>query len=204
MDVSIIFYLIILIFSVIIHEIAHGSVANVLGDPTAKNAGRLSLNPLKHLDFFGSFLVPFFLIILQSPVLIGWAKPVPINPFNFKNPQRDEVKVALAGPLANFSIALIFGLFIRFISLPEPLLILFSFIVALNLVLAIFNLIPLPPLDGSHLLFSVLSPKFNKIKLFLHQYGLLILFFFIFFCLSYVFLLVRWIFLLITGQPLVI
>ncbi|MDP2967479.1 MAG: site-2 protease family protein, partial [bacterium] len=89
MDPTIIFFLIILIFSIVIHEVAHGSIANLLGDPTAKIAGRLTLNPIKHLDLFGPLLVPLFLIILRSPILFGWAKPVPINPYDFRDPKWD-------------------------------------------------------------------------------------------------------------------
>ena len=156
MDPTIIFFLIVLIFSIVIHEVAHGSVANLLGDPTAKYAGRLTLNPIKHLDLFGSVLVPLFLIILRSPVLFGWAKPVPINPYNFKDPKWDGAKVAVAGPGANILVALIFGLAIRFFPLPASILTIFSIIVILNLILAIFNLVPIPPLDGSHILFTFL------------------------------------------------
>lgn len=198
------FLIIILLFSVIIHEVAHGSVANMLGDPTAKLAGRLTLNPIKHLDLFGSFFVPLFLIILRSPVLFGWAKPVPVNPYNFKNPRWDEAKVAVAGPAVNILIALVFGMVIRFFSLPGPLLTIFSIIVILNLILAIFNLVPIPPLDGSHILFTFLPEKFSGFKLFLHQFGIFILLFFIFFALRWLFAGVTVLYYLITNQPLVI
>ncbi|PIP24449.1 MAG: site-2 protease family protein [Candidatus Nealsonbacteria bacterium CG02_land_8_20_14_3_00_37_10] len=201
MDPTIIFFLIVLIFSIVIHEVAHGSVANLLGDPTAKYAGRLTLNPIKHLDLFGSVLVPLFLIILRSPVLFGWAKPVPINPYNFKDPKWDGAKVAVAGPGANILVALIFGLAIRFFPLPASILTIFSIIVILNLILAIFNLVPIPPLDGSHILFTFLPEKFANIKLFLHQFGIFILLFFMLFALRWIFLGVVWLYYLITGQP---
>ena len=201
MDPTIIFFLIVLIFSIFIHEVAHGSVANLLGDPTAKYAGRLTLNPIKHLDLFGSVLVPLFLIILRSPVLFGWAKPVPINPYNFKDPKWDGAKVAVAGPGANILVALIFGLAIRFFPLPASILTIFSIIVILNLILAIFNLVPIPPLDGSHILFTFLPEKFANIKLFLHQFGIFILLFFMLFALRWIFLGVVWLYYLITGQP---
>jgi len=204
MDPTIIFFLIILIFSIVIHEVAHGSIANLLGDPTAKYAGRLTLNPIKHLDLFGSLLVPLFLIILRSPILFGWAKPVPINPYNFRDPKWDGAKVAIAGPAANILVALIFGLAIRFFPLPTSILTIFSIIVILNLILAIFNLVPIPPLDGSHILFTFLPKKFANIKLFLHQFGLFILLFFIFFALRWILLGVTVLYFLITGQPLVI
>jgi Zn-dependent protease len=198
------FLIVILLFSVIIHEVAHGSVANLLGDPTAKLAGRLTLNPIRHLDLFGSFLVPLFLIVLRSPVLFGWAKPVPINPYNFKNPKWDGAKAAMAGPAVNILVALIFGLAIRFLSLPESLLTVFSVVVLINLILAIFNLIPIPPLDGSHILFALLPERFASVKLFLHQFGVFILLFFIFFALRWLFVVVVQLHHLITGYQFIV
>ena len=196
-----IFFLIILLFSIVLHEVSHGSMANSLGDPTAKNAGRLSLNPIKHLDPIGSVLIPIFLLILtRGQFAIGWAKPVPINPYNFRNPKWDDAKVAIAGPGANILVALFFGLILRFFPLPAASFTLFSIICLLNLLLAIFNLIPIPPLDGSHILFSFLSERFRNFKIFLQQYGLFILLFFIFFGLRYVFLGVQILYFLIVGQ----
>jgi Zn-dependent protease len=203
MDINIIFFLIVLLFSIVIHEVAHGSVANWLGDSTAKYAGRLTLNPIKHLDPFGSVLLPFLLILFKSPILFGWAKPVPINPYNFKNPRWDEAKVSLAGPGANILIALFFGFLIRFLPLSISLLNLFSIIVILNLVLAVFNLIPIPPLDGSHILSAILPEKYWKLKVLLQQYGLFILIFFIFFLLPWVFRGVMMLYYLITGHPFI-
>ena len=170
-----IFSLIILLFSIIMHEIAHGSVALRLGDPTAKNAGRLTLNPLKHIDTFGTILLPLLLVLIRSPFVVGWAKPVPVNPYNFRDQRCGALKVSVAGPATNFLIAVIFGLAIRFIPLPETLKFLFGLIVIYNFVLALFNLIPIPPFDGSHILFSVLPARFNSLKIFLHQYGLYLL-----------------------------
>jgi len=157
------------------HEIAHGSVALRLGDPTAKNAGRLTLNPLKHIDTFGTILLPLLLVLIRSPFVVGWAKPVPVNPYNFRDQRWGALKVSVAGPATNFLIAVIFGLAIRFIPLPETLKFLFGLIVIYNFVLALFNLIPIPPFDGSHILFSVLPARFNSLKIFLHQYGLYLL-----------------------------
>jgi Zn-dependent protease len=114
-----------------IHEVAHGSVAYQLGDPTAKYAGRLSLNPIKHIDPFGTVLLPLMLLFLTAgngPVF-GWAKPVPVNPFNFKDQKWGDLKVSIAGPLANFSLALVFGLFIRFFTLSPSFEIIFSLVV---------------------------------------------------------------------------
>lgn len=203
-----IFLILILIFSIVIHEVSHGAMANHLGDPTAKYAGRLTLNPLKHLDPFGSILLPLLLLIFtagRGPIF-GWAKPVPINPFNFRNPKWDGAKVALAGPGSNLLVALFFGLLIRFFPaiVSDELLAIFSLICILNLLLAIFNLVPIPPLDGSHILFSILPEKYFKLRVILEQYGLLILLFFIFFGLAWVFLGVSILYYLITGRPFVI
>lgn len=202
-----IFSLIVLLFSVVIHEVSHGSVAYALGDPTAKYAGRLTLNPIKHLDPMGSVLLPLLLLLLtagRGPIF-GWAKPVPINPYNFKNPRWDNAKVAIAGPGSNLLIALIFGLIIRFSPfLPPSLFIIFSIIVILNLLLAIFNLLPIPPLDGSHLLFTILPERFWKLKIFLQQYGFFILIFFIFFGLRWIFSGTMFLYSLICGQPFIL
>lgn len=181
-----IFTLLVLLFSIIIHEIAHGSVAYYLGDPTAKYAGRLTLNPLKHLDLFGSIILPLSLFFLYSLAgtagpIVGWAKPVPINPNNFRDRKWGELKVSIAGPAMNFLIALIFGLGIRFIPLPSTLLVFFSIIVLYNFLWGLFNLVPIPPLDGSHILFSLLPYRFKRFQIMLQQYGLFILVFFIFF-----------------------
>jgi len=153
--ITTIFYLIILLFSVVVHEVSHGAMADYLGDPTAKNAGRLSLNPLRHLDLFGSILLPISLLILtagQGPIF-GWAKPVPINPYNFRDKKWGNLKVALAGPLSNLLLALFFGFLLRIFNPPIQFYNFFSIVIILNLLLAIFNLIPIPPLDGSHIFF---------------------------------------------------
>lgn len=178
---EVIFVLIVLLFSIIIHEIAHGSVAYSLGDPTAKYAGRLTLNPLKHLDLFGSVILPLLLLITRSPMLFGYAKPVPINPYNFRNQKWGSLKVAVAGPTANFSIAIIFGLSVRFLNLPEQIAYFFMLVAFYNILLGLFNLIPIPPLDGSWILFAFLSERWNNVKIFLRQYGFFILISFIFF-----------------------
>jgi len=183
-----IFLILILIFSVVIHEVSHGVMANHLGDPTAKHAGRLTLNPLKHLDPIGSVILPLFLILMSrlmgGGIIFGWAKPVPINPYNFRDQRWGSAKVALAGPGSNLLVALFFGLMMRFfpflISVPALYLI-FGYIVFINILLALFNLLPIPPLDGSHVLFSLLRGRAEEIKVFLQQYGMFILLFFIFF-----------------------
>ncbi len=161
----------ILILSVIVHEVSHGYMADRLGDPTARLQGRLTLNPLKHIDPIGSIIVP--LITSLAGFTFGWAKPVPYNPYNLKNRRQGEFLIALAGPLSNIGLALIFGLIIRY-ALPVsmlPSLQILKYIVLINLVLAIFNLIPIPPLDGSKLLFSILPQQYGQTRIFLERYG---------------------------------
>ncbi|MBI4993878.1 site-2 protease family protein [Candidatus Wolfebacteria bacterium] len=187
-----IFQLIVFLFSVMIHEVSHGLMAYRLGDQTAKKAGRLTLNPLKHLDYFGSFFVPFLLFIFKSPVLFGWAKPVPYNPFNLKNPKRDSGLIGIAGPLSNLSIALIFGLINKsfiFLNLANaPLLIFLDVIILINVALAIFNLVPISPLDGSKILFAILpdTPKTREFYEQWERYGIFILLFFLFFGIQFI------------------
>ena len=201
-----VFTLIILLFSIIIHEIAHGGVAYYLGDPTAKYAGRLTLNPLKHLDLFGSVIVPISLFLIYSlsgimGPIVGWAKPVPVNPNNFRDKRWGELKVSIAGPASNFLIAIIFGVVLRFIPLPGVLFSLFSIIVLYNFLWGLFNLVPIPPLDGSHILFSILPYAFKKFQFALRQYGLFILMLFIFFGgLELVFKGAIYLYLLMVGQ----
>ncbi len=202
-----IFFLIILLFSVVIHEVSHGSMALHLGDPTAKYAGRLTLNPIKHLDFFGVVILPLITYFIFG-LPIGAAKPVPINPYNFKNPKWDEVKVALAGPGANFTLALFFGLVIRLsfnLPLMSNLLPLFSYIVVINLLLGIFNSLPIPPLDGSHVLFALFPSSMENLKIFLQRYWFFSLFFLIIFIRliwPIIFKLLNWLFYIIVGTPL--
>ncbi len=197
------FLISILIFSVVIHEVSHGTMAMYLGDPTAKYAGRLTLNPLKHLDPIGSVLVPAFLIITTG-MGFGWAKPVPINPLNFRDQKWGTLKVSIAGPASNLIIALIFGLALRFfpaIFTVSGLGLMFSYIVYINILLSVFNLLPIPPLDGSHILFTFLPPGTENIKIFLNQFGFFILLFIIFFFFHWLSFIVNWIFLLIVGTP---
>jgi Zn-dependent protease len=190
---------------VVVHEVSHGAVANSLGDPTAKNAGRLTLNPIGHIDPVGSLLLPFLLILSGGPV-IGWAKPVPVNPFMLKNQTWAPALVSLAGPGSNLLLALVFGLLVRFLPL-ETLSPLFSgalvSIVQLNLYLALLNLLPIPPLDGSHLLFAFLPKSFEPIKMLLARYGFFILLFLVFLFppfLSFLSLLVRTLLIALVGR----
>jgi Zn-dependent protease len=201
------FFIFVLIFSIVIHEFSHGAVANMLGDPTAKLAGRLTLNPLKHLDPIGSVVLPV-LMILTTGTGIGWAKPVPVNPFNFRDQKYGSLKVALAGPLANLTVALFLGLFLRllfFFGVFSPVLFsALSFIIFVNILLAMFNLTPVPPLDGSHILFALLPDSLREIRIFLSQFGFFILIFLIFFFppfLRIIIYLVENVFILFAGTP---
>ncbi len=157
MQADVIFSVLILIISVILHEVAHGYMANYLGDPTARLQGRLTLNPLKHIDPMGSIFLPLLLKLSGSPMLIGYAKPVPYNPHNLSG-KYDEAWVAAAGPLTNIALALVFGFAIRFggATLPAAAISACAIIALTNIVLAIFNLVPIPPLDGSKVLSGLL------------------------------------------------
>lgn len=195
----VIFQFLILIFSIVIHEVSHGLMANSLGDPTAKYLGRLTLNPLKHLDPFGSFILPLLLYwSTGGRFVVGWAKPVPYNPEALKNVKRDSALIALAGPFSNLIIAFIFG----FLWQAGLNLKLIPLIIILNLYLAIFNLIPLPPLDGSKILFAFLPSRWYRIQIFLEQYGIFILMIFILFALNLITPIIFFIFRKLTNANL--
>ena len=183
-SVSPVFILAILMVSVIIHEVSHGYTAGFLGDPTAKYEGRLTLNPISHLDLFGSFIVPL-LTYMSTGMVFGWAKPVPYNPYNLKGGKWGPAIVALAGPLANFVVALIFAFVIKFNLLygflTPAILVLTAYIVLINLILTFFNLIPIPPFDGSKILFALLPYKYEWIRKTIETFWLLALIVFILF-----------------------
>ena len=172
----VILILLILLFSVILHEIAHGYTALLLGDTTARDAGRLTLNPFKHLDPWGSVLIPV-LLHLAGAVPIGWAKPVPVNMFRMRDPRRGMMLVAASGPLANITLAMASALLLRILPSSGPAVVVDFFKIAcqINIILAIFNLIPIPPLDGSNLLAGLLPPRLAKRYLRLGRYGIFII-----------------------------
>lgn len=188
--------------SIVIHEVSHGFMAEHFGDDTARNAGRLTLNPINHLDLFGSILLPAVLILSHSGFLFGWAKPVPYNPNNLSNRRWGTLWVAAAGVMANFLIAIIFGLIIRFTSgmnLPEGFYFITSAIVIVNLALGIFNLVPIPPLDGSKILFSFFPERAFSLMIAFEQYSLILLLVFIVFFSNSLFPILKFLFQLLTG-----
>jgi len=195
-----IFSLIILIFSVVIHEVSHGYAALFQGDRTAQEQGRLTLNPIKHIDPIGSIIFPALSLLLGGFVF-GWAKPVPFNPYNLRNRKYGEAIVAIAGPASNIFIALVFGLILR----ASPALAagsvgsLIALIVLINLMLGIFNLIPIPPLDGSRLLGVLLPARFEKARHIFDRYGLVVVILLIFILAPIASIVVSWLFALITG-----
>lgn len=189
-----------------VHEVSHGVVAYKLGDDTAKRQGRLNLNPLNHIDPIGSIFLPLMLFLSGSNVLFGWAKPVPYNPHNLQNPKSGAALISASGPLSNFSIAIIFGLLLRSLNyLPptlgflEPLSLFFSMIIFVNLLLGVFNLIPIPPLDGSKLLFAVLPARFYDLQKFLETNGIWILLAFILFGVPFIQPIISILYLIIAG-----
>ena len=168
------------IFAITVHEVAHGWVANKLGDGTAKMLGRLTLNPIKHIDPIGTIVVPIALVLL-SGFAFGWAKPVPVNPRNFKNPRKDMVLVAIAGPLANVFMVILWAIFLKLVSvavsdinLAKGLMAMGQAGVIINLVLFVFNLFPIPPLDGSKVLAGFVPPSISDILDKIEPYGFFI------------------------------
>lgn len=204
--IDIIFYIIILLFSIVIHEVSHGFMAEYFGDDTARNAGRLTLNPIPHIDAIGSIILPAVLVLSHAPIFFGWAKPVPYNPHNLRDIKWGTFWVAAAGVISNIFIAIVFGIIIRLsmpYSLPESFYFITSSIVLVNLALAIFNLVPIPPLDGSKILFTLLPRSFYPFIIFMEQYALVLLLVFIFFFIDSLYPLLIYLYHLITGLSLI-
>ena len=200
----VVFQIIVLVFSAIIHEYMHAWMADRLGDPTAKDLGRLTLNPIPHIDIFGSIILPFVLVITGSGFVIGWAKPVPFNPNNLRDKKYGSAKVALAGPMGNFITALFFGLLLRFfgsqlLSINPIIIDLLSIIVFINLLLMIFNLVPVPPLDGSKVIMPFLPYNWQVKYLSLERYGMFLVLAFVIFGFSIIIPIIYFLFRLIVG-----
>jgi len=170
-------------FSVIIHEYAHGWTAYRFGDDTAKVTGRLTLNPLPHIDPIGTVVLPLFLVLFRSPFIIGWAKPVPVIPYRLSDPRRDLIKVSASGVLANFSLAIFAALLVRIIITFAVANFLFNRIILnmllycifINLLLGVFNLVPVPPLDGSKIVSGILPPELSMKYERISPYGFVII-----------------------------
>lgn len=195
MDIaSILLSLFVVLFAITIHEAAHGWTAYKMGDPTAHAMGRITLNPLAHIDPIGTILFPLILVIMGAPPF-GWAKPVPVNPFNLRNPRRDNLFISAAGPLSNLGVAFVALIGLHLLKTLDPsilsgrsgmfnfsqgLFLIFYYTILINVILAFFNLIPIPPLDGSGVLMGLISEeaaqKFEQIR----PYGFLILMLLIF------------------------
>lgn len=206
---SLIFPLVIILFSAIIHEYMHGWMADRLGDPTAREQGRLTLNPLAHIDLWGSILMPLLILIGTGGSLIfGYAKPVPFNPYNLRDQKYGIAKVALAGPLANLVTALFFGLVLRLIPALGLNLGLYAnigmtsllaAIVQINLVLLVFNLVPIPPLDGAKVILPFLPYNWQMKFLEWERFGFTLVLLFIFFGFSLIIPVINFLFRLIAG-----
>ena len=187
-----------ILLAIILHEVAHGWTANQLGDPTAKLAKRLTLNPLPHIDLFGTIILPAILLITHSGILFGWAKPVPVNPYNLKDPKKDMMWVAAAGPITNFILAIASAFLLRILNSLNPGLLFFStqlpgtfnfgssilqpialmciVSIQINIVLGVFNLIPIPPADGGRIMVGILPAKQAETYSKIEPLGLIILF----------------------------
>lgn len=175
-----------------VHEISHGAVAYYLGDDTAKRLGRLTLNPISHIDPVGSIILPLLLSIPRlfglPTIIIGWAKPVPYDPRNLKNPKTGAGLIALAGPASNLLLAVVFTILLKLVivfKLSLGLALAFQIIIFINLLLAVFNLFPVPPLDGSKILFALLPDGAYKLQIFMERNSLVIILLFLFFGLNY-------------------
>jgi Zn-dependent protease len=166
---------VVLLFSVIIHEVAHGYVAWLNGDPTARLSGRITLNPIPHIDPIGTILLPLLLLVTHAGVIFGWARPVPVNPSYFRNYRLGEVTCSFAGPASNLLLAVLFAFLLRF-KLGGPGLVLLAYYgCTINIFLALFNLLPIPPLDGSHLVAAFLPFRLLQLYRYLEPVGFVLI-----------------------------
>jgi Zn-dependent protease len=166
---------VVLLFSVIVHEVAHGYVALLNGDPTARMLGRITLNPVPHIDPIGTILLPFLLLMSHSGIIFGWAKPVPVNPLNYRNYRWGEFAVSAAGPVSNLVLAVFFSIILR-LGLANPGLMQMAYFgVSINIFLALFNLMPIPPLDGSHILALFLPREAARLYSYLQPVGFILI-----------------------------
>ena len=202
-SLGIIFGVAVLIMSVVAHEVSHGYAAALLGDPTARMAGRLTLNPFKHLDPIGSVVVPF-ISYMTGGFIFGWAKPVPYNPYNLRNQQTSPALVAIAGPAINIFLALVFGLLLRYAVgvgiASEAFVSIAGLVVYINILLAVFNLIPVPPLDGSKVLSAVLPTKWLHVIDTMERYSFVFVILFVLVLWRFVGPVVSLLFSLMTGM----
>ena len=192
------------LFSIVLHEVSHGLMALHLGDRTAKDLGRLTLNPIKHLDLFGSIILPLF-TFFAGGFIFGYAKPVPYNPYNLRDKKYGPAKVAMAGPLTNITLAILIGLVIRFLdfsgwAVSVQFVELLQFIVLMNLVLTVFNLVPIPPLDGHWLVLTFVPDRYYQFKQAYARSGWFVFVLFILFGFALILPLVFWLFRLIVGS----
>lgn len=183
--ISIILYFIILLFSIVLHEVSHGKVADELGDPTARLSGRLTLNPIPHLDLFGSIIIPLTLLLSGTGFFIAWAKPVPVDPYNLKNPRKDSALISLAGPATNFLLAIISSILLyvfKFFDIPVLFIIgpILAIIIRLNIMLGVFNLLPIHPMDGFKIVEGILPEEKAHEWHQLQRYGMIFLILLIF------------------------
>jgi Zn-dependent protease len=169
--------ILVFLLAVAAHETAHGYAAYLMGDRTAKDAGRLTLNPIAHIDPVGTVVLPALLILARSPVLFGWAKPVPVDPRNFRYPRKGMFITSLAGPFTNFGLAIVAAVILKtgIVHPPSAVWTFLLYSVIINLILGVFNLLPVPPLDGANMLFSVLPVEAYRYFMRFERYGFLIL-----------------------------
>ena len=203
-SILLVFQIVVFIYSAIIHEYMHGWMAERLGDSTAKDMGRLTLNPIPHIDPYGSIFLPLMLIMMNAGFLFGWAKPVPYNPYNLSDQKYGGAKVAIAGPLGNFIMALFFGLVLRLVVMDvlvtnQIATTLLGTIVYINLILMVFNLLPIPPLDGSKILMPFLPYNLQIRYASLERYGIFLVLFFVIFAFPMIIPVIDFLFFIITG-----